>query len=418
MKTGLKKTLIQGFVLIILLFLFGCDFRHTLLEAFLTNGDETKLISFDRNIDLGWSVAIREDVALVAADNSAYIYRRHGDLWKKEANMIPNRKPDDLWYHDYDEYACWSVALGKNIAVISSLPVYYDFYYNEYYMFHGTGIVYVYRFKGKSWQLETTLTASFNPNSNAFGFAVSASGDVIAVGDPQSGVVYLFGHYGNTWIEEAKIIPGDGVANAGFGSAVVVSGNVLIIGDPMKDHSAENAGMVFIYRFNGASWDEEARLTASDAASDDRFGAAVSVNEDVAVIGAPGVVESWESSGSAYIFRYDGSSWRQEKKLISDASGAFGTAVATNGKQIIIGVPYHYDTGLAIVYGWSGSTWYQENQLSPSDYRSERRFGFSVAIDDYHALIGAPYYLTYYYEYYPYYREVRNDGAAYVYSIN
>jgi len=41
-----------------------------------------------------------------------------------------------------------------------------------------------------------------------------------------------------------------------------------------------------VYRYDGSGWVEEAKLTASDGASGDRFGHSVSVSGDLAVIGA------------------------------------------------------------------------------------------------------------------------------------
>ncbi len=60
------------------------------------------------------------------------------------------------------------------------------------------------------------------------------------------------------------------------------------------------------------------QLTASDAAQGNFFGSAVAVSGDTAVVGAryadctPG-----DNCGSAYIYRFNGTSWVEEQKLIA-----------------------------------------------------------------------------------------------------
>ncbi|MCH7869607.1 MAG: FG-GAP repeat protein, partial [Myxococcales bacterium] len=60
---------------------------------------------------------------------------------------------------------------------------------------------------------------------------------------------------------------------------------------------------------------EDATLMASDAAADDRFGAAVSISGDTALIGAYLDDDNGSDSGSAYVFRFDGTTWVEEAKL-------------------------------------------------------------------------------------------------------
>ena len=57
---------------------------------------------------------------------------------------------------------------------------------------------------------------------------------------------------------------------------------------------------------------EEAKLTASDAAVGDVFGFAVSISGNRAIIGAHQDQEAGPLSGSAYIFRRDGTTWVEE----------------------------------------------------------------------------------------------------------
>jgi hypothetical protein len=156
---------------------------------------------------------------------------------------------------------------------------------------------------------------------------------------------------------------------------------------------------------------EETRLIASDGAERDGFGAAVAVSGEAAIIGAPYDDESGENSGSAYVYRYDGSSWRQEAKLSFDGVpdpftfSGFGSAVAISGNAAIIGVPWDYE-GSAYVYRLIGGFWHEQEKLTAKDWSATAFFGRSVSINGNVAIVGAPS---------PFYGI---PSAAYIYVIN
>ena len=78
---------------------------------------------------------------------------------------------------------------------------------------------------------------------------------------------------------------------------------------------------------------EDVKLTASEGAALDGFGVSVAVGGDVALVGAPFDAAA-PSSGSAYIFRFDGTSWVQEQKLLaSDAAAGEALLETRTGSQ-------------------------------------------------------------------------------------
>jgi len=209
---------------------------------------------------------------------------------------------------------------------------------------------------------------------------------------------------------------------------VCVNGNVVIVGAWGTDTGHNATGMAYLYRFTGSSWKEEAKLLAGDVAKGkgDRFGLAVAVSGDVAIVGAPDDDANIENAGSAYIFRYNGSSWRQEAKLsfegTTPSTGAYwGSAVAVEQNIAIIGAPFNnYDNvfgddesgsvpGAAYIYRWDGTVWREQKILAASDGTSNNCFGAAVSISGRLAIIGAP--ASARYNYY-------TDGAAYVYVLD
>lgn len=77
---------------------------------------------------------------------------------------------------------------------------------------------------------------------------------------------------------------------------------------------------------------EAAQLTASDAATDDRFGYSVDVDGDRIVVGTRGV-------DRAYVYEWDGAGWTEEPLVPDDVSenAAFGWCVAIDGDTAVVG---------------------------------------------------------------------------------
>ncbi|MCH8053154.1 MAG: FG-GAP repeat protein, partial [Planctomycetes bacterium] len=62
-------------------------------------------------------------------------------------------------------------------------------------------------------------------------------------------------------------------------------------------------------------WQQTYKLTAADADAGDIFGQSVSIDGNLIVIGAQLDEDAGTQSGSAYVYRLDGSNWIEEAKL-------------------------------------------------------------------------------------------------------
>lgn len=97
-----------------------------------------------------------------------------------------------------------------------------------------------------------------------------------------------------------------------------------------------------MFRYDGMTWIQEARLTASDGAAGDRFGWSVSLNGDHIVVGALGDDDAGPSSGAAYAFRFSGGVWGDEQKLVAGDPrpfevAYFGVSVRMRQNLLLIG---------------------------------------------------------------------------------
>ncbi len=89
-----------------------------------------------------------------------------------------------------------------------------------------------------------------------------------------------------------------------FGISVSVSGNTAVVGAPNDDCVVgSHCGAAYVFHFNGTSWIQEQKLSASDAAVDDLFGVSDSVSGDTGVAGAPeDDCAAGLDCGAAYVF--------------------------------------------------------------------------------------------------------------------
>ncbi|MEE8156235.1 MAG: FG-GAP repeat protein [Phycisphaerales bacterium] len=220
---------------------------------------------------------------------------------------------------------------------------------------------------------DARLTASDGGVFQSFGFAVGVSGDTALIGaqwdndlGTQSGSAYVFRREAGGWVETQKLLASDGETGNRFGSAVAIEADVAVIGAFGHFHSDESgSGSAYVFRYDGSVWTEEQELLASDGAVPDNFGGSVSISGDVAVIGASFDDDNGSNAGAAYSFRFDPdtSQWVEEQKLLaSDGTEGdfFGTAVAVFGEVAIVGAGGHDDAaesaGAAYVFRYDVQT--------------------------------------------------------------
>jgi hypothetical protein len=117
-----------------------------------------------------------------------------------------------------------------------------------------------------------------------------------------SGSAYIFRFNGSTWVQEAKLLASDGAAYDYFGYSVAIYGNTALVGAESDDDNGSSSGSAYIFRFNGSTWVEKPKLLAPDGAAWDDFGHSVAIDGNTALVGAYGDDDKGDSSGSAYVF--------------------------------------------------------------------------------------------------------------------
>ena len=244
-----------------------------------------------------------------------------------------------------------------------------------------------------------------------FGIAVAVSeqadGWWIAVGDdgvedgvPVSGSVEVFRRDADRPATSQRLDRLEGIAPRPFdrfGAAIALDGDTLVIGAPGDDSFGTSAGRVEIHLLSDVDVVAEAVLFDPDPSPADGFGGSVAIAGDVAVVGAMRADVAGLDSGRVVVFERLGGAWIATASLAPPDAAAgdwFGHAVATDGERIAVGAHGDDDLGEKSGAVWILSreqgTWAFEAKLVAPDGGAQRWFGFSVAIDGDRVLAGSP----------------------------
>ena len=371
------------------------------LPPVLAQHEVAKLRAADRVARdyFGRAVAISGDTVVIGAyldddygtdSGSAYVFRFDGSKWVQQAELRAFDGAPDDWFG-------YSVAVSGDVAVVGA-----D---RDNDLGLKSGSAYVFRFDGARWVTEAKLLPADGAANDHFGKSVAVSGDTIVIGAPfdddngtDCGAAYVFYYDGWGWVEQAKLQASDGATDDLFGYiySVAISGNVVIVGAQGGDDNGYASGSAYMFRYDGSSWVEQAKLLPADGAAGDTFGFSVAISHDTAIIGAQRNDDNGTDSGSAYVFRYDGSSWVEQAKLLASDAGPgqkFGYCVPISGDTVVIGAYLDDDNGAgsgsAYLYRFDGFIWVEEAKLLASDGAADDWFGYSVALSGDTAVIGA-----------------------------
>lgn len=278
-----------------------------------------------------------------------------------------------------------------------------------------------------------TDTIQIQPFSEADSAVITVDGEEVASGaysDPvtltgaTTEIEITIDHLGNGYTytlvvhrneRSTYFKPLDPSVGDSFGEGIALEGDTLIVGAPAdasaaigidgdpEDDSAFWRGAAFVFRrsFDG-SWTEEAYLKPDTAGERMRFGYAIDMEGDVAVISAL-------DANRVYVFRRTDGVWAQEDVLAHaspDTEDKFGESVAISGDTIAVGVRLDdsasagiggdpannglENSGAVFVFRRSGAGWEREAFIKASNAGMGDLFGSSVALDGNRLLVGAP----------------------------
>ena len=289
---------------------------------------------------------------------TAYIFSKNpkSSKWTRVAELIPQNLINSETY-------------GQSLSIFGEVVVIGD-RGNPLNNDGGSAFVFSKNSGGdNNWGQIAHLKPDISSAFDWFGTSVSAYENNILVGSPgysedddgSIGCAYVFSQksgFSNKWIQTAHLKPRAPSRYAYFGSSLSISSDRLIIG-AFRDEKIKGSATIFSFDNITNEWKHESKLTAPYGNNGDQFGLSVSIDGDLAIVGAPGKDEPLTHSGCAYFFVKDknnlAGSWQLSKKIVGENTqrfDEFGTQVDLFGDTIIIGAPENSAGGL-----YSGSTY-------------------------------------------------------------
>jgi len=335
--------------------------------------------SFGQNLSLSGDFSVISSRDFLFTD--AYIFEFVGSKWVEKQKLIPSDREAGFFQTIFIDIHESRLIIGSPHDQDNGIL---------------SGAAYIFEYNGTSWIEMQKVFSSDISSGDGFGGDVIIRGDIAFVGgsgdeDDDLGAVYVFEYNGQQWIETQKIVPPEEIFRSYFGDRLMFSDGKLFVRS-WEDESVDNhSGSVFIFEFDGQSWVNTHKLAPSNSLSADYFGNQIAVSRNRVVIGTPSVF----NKGAVYIYEYDGSTWNETARIeASDAydSDYFGISVGTFGNSILVGADTDdigESSGSVYFFEYDGLKWNEVEKIIPTGTLSFDFFGRSMKVDNAKALIGS-----------------------------
>ncbi len=268
------------------------------------------------------------------------------------------------------------------------------------------------------WAQTAELTESPGTANDFFGGSVAISGTSIVIGAPSSlvtwdgtagtrqGAAYVFTLSGSTW-NQFLLTPPDGAAGDNFGWSVSISGNVVAVGSPWHAvNGVAQQGAAYVFKLSNGMWSFFQELTQPSAVTPgpadynfESYGFAVAITPSVLAVGAPGDFNGgFGLPAATYLYASNGSTFVPWQVLSVGSQNnscstctAFGSSLSLSGTTLLIGapsIPAISYWGAAYVFTLSGDTWVEQGDLFGAD-PGWGAMGWSVALSGSTAFVAA-----------------------------
>lgn len=330
---------------------------------------------------LGSSIDVDGDQIVAGAprlDNSrALVFSFNGATWSRTAILAspPPQHPSSVPFTDMGV----SIALDGDRVLVGAPWTAVD-------ELARAGAVVQFVVREGAWTRALSVPVGYPQSRARFGADVALAGGRVAVGAPRDGPwgsvhIYSLGAEGPAL--EARLSENQSL----YGSAVAIGLDQVMVGAPW----AEGSNFVYVYSLGEAGWTLTQTLLGDGA-----FGAAISIDGNRALVGAPGTSSVWP--GRAYVYERSGGTWGLVATLFPvvpeaapEQGQTFGVAVALDGARALVGAPSaRVDTltfGAAYVYESDGDGW--ERVATLSSGTPDETFGWGVALNGGRALVGS-----------------------------
>lgn len=373
-------------------------------------------LSPDRENLFGYAVAVEGDWALIGAPdnyslavNGVTVLHLEDGSWVYHSTLIPS----NAYAYNFGN----AIDIDGGRAIIGA--------YRDATQSGGSGIgaAYIFELDGDAWVERARLTGTGTVSSDRFGYSVGISGDRVVVGASDvdlplmslNGAVYAYVYDGMTWVEQPRITASDTSSASHFGISLELDGDTLAVGARLDDELGQNSGAVYTFAWESGGWVETQKLHQGDFGVLDEFGYALSLEGDRLAISAP---YQGGLRGSVFVFEREDGVWSQTQKLIGGGTVAnswFGASVELLGGHLFIGAsegnPIYTQNevigpGRVFDYVYDGGVWSESQVLTAADGQTSAKYGGALAADGRTLIVGASQAVV----------DLEYAGAVYVYG--
>lgn len=238
----------------------------------------------------------------------------------------------------------------------------------------------------REYLLQKTAVANDNTASKELGKSISIDSKDVLVGANAS--AYLFDAQ-NDLTQLLKITPDSNVTQSSFGASVAKSGETILVGAPFSDLNDTYPGEVSLFKLDAnKSIVAHSTIEMPSLAKFALFGTSVNIDDNFAVIGAPGRVYAYREPGNVFIYdiKQDATATLIQtlESPDSEMMDAFGETTALSDKYLLVGSPGHSydnraDVGAVYLYKReTDKTVSYIGTITPDIY--DQYFGISLAI--------------------------------------
>lgn len=339
-------------------------------------------------------------VGLQSGKEAIYLYKQvTPDNWQQIAKL---QASDGI----VSDFFGRSVAMDGNTIVVGA------FGDDDNGSFSGSAYVFV-NDGADNWNQQAKLVALDGTTLDRFGGAVAIHDDTIIVGADNdadfanaAGSAYVFTRdVSGSWSQQAKLVSSDLATFDRLGGAVAVHGNNAFVSARFDDDNGGSSGSVYLFeRDTVGNWSQSQKLIAAPGPSRfNAYGSKLSFDGVRLVVGARDTNPNG-SDGIVYVYRQNSSNeWVLEAGLFSsDGLPQPGfpqnfsiSGLDIDGDQLVVGASGDlnagFQSGAAYLFERDPveGTWSESGKLLASDSIENNIFGFSAAIHDQTAFIGA-----------------------------
>jgi hypothetical protein len=153
-------------------------------------------------------------------------------------------------------------------------------------------------------------------------------------------------------------------------------------------------GVAYVFERGVGGWQQQARLDLPFANAFAYFGASVALSGDLALVGAPGatLAPGPESAGAAYTFVSRGGVWALAGALQApqpQAGSGFGFSVAADADHLLVGAFQEGFAGQGAAYVYRSLDLGVDGELRAAAAQAGEGLGIAVALRNGTALLGA-----------------------------